>query len=127
MRAIHGKSSSLCCCESFPAGLQKLIQITDSCKGNALTAKWLYMLRLDRVEALQALDVDLQEAEDQQLEAQNTHLQTLGRLVEMQTGCVNGSMQRYEDDRKVPAAEQSRAVLLFPCTYHLTIADRRES
>ena len=76
------------------------------------------MLRLGSVQALQALDVELQEAEDQQLEAHNTHLQILNRLVEMQTGCIDASMQRYEDDRKVLAAEQSTVTLCSPA--HVT-------
>ena len=49
----------------------------------------------------QALDADLQEAEDQQLEAHNTHAQTLTRLVETQAERIDTTALKYEEERKV--------------------------
>ena len=52
---------------------------------------------------MQALDVELQEAEDLQLEAHSTHMQTLDSLVQMQRGRIDAAVLKYEEDRKVNA------------------------
>ena len=53
----------------------------------------------------QALDIELQEAEDLQLEAHSTHMQTLDSLVQMQRERIDATMLEYDEDRKVNALQ----------------------
>ena len=40
-------------------------------------------------------------AEDEQMKAHETHMQTLERLMEMQTSRIDATVLQYEEDRKV--------------------------
>ena len=58
---------------------------------------------------LQALDIELQEAEDLQLEAHGTHVQTLDRLVQLQRERIDAAVLMYQEDRKVNAQQGMHA------------------
>ena len=51
--------------------------------------------------AAKALDVELQEAENQHVEAHEAHVRVLDSLIEMQSQRLNAAVAKYEQDRKV--------------------------
>ena len=48
--------------------------------------------------------MELQEAENQHVEAHAAHVRMLDSLIEMQNQRLNAAVARYEEDRKVLAA-----------------------